>query len=80
LIRRFHEAKLNDLEEVVIWGTGTPRRELMHVDDLASGLLFLLENENPPDWVNLGTGTDHSIQEIANLVKEVVGYEGANQQ
>jgi GDP-L-fucose synthase len=76
LIRRFHEAKLNDLEEVVIWGTGSPRRELMHVDDLASGLLFLLENESPPDWVNLGTGVDHSIQEIANLVKEVVGYEG----
>jgi len=77
LIRRFHEAKMNDLEEVVIWGTGSPRRELMHVDDLASGLLFLLENESPPDWVNLGTGVDHSIQEIANLVKEVVGYEGA---
>ena len=77
LIRRFHEAKLNDLEEVVIWGTGSPRRELMHVDDLASGLLFLLENESPPDWVNLGTGVDHSIQQISNLVKEVVGYEGA---
>ena len=77
LIRRFHEAKMDDLEEVVIWGTGSPRRELMHVDDLASGLLFLLENESPPDWVNLGTGVDHSIQEIANLVKEVVGYEGA---
>ena len=76
LIRRFHEAKLNDLEEVVIWGTGSPRRELMHVDDLASGLLFLLENESPPDWVNLGTGVDHSIQEIANLVKEVIGYDG----
>ena len=77
LIRRFHEAKMNDLEEVVIWGTGSPRRELMHVDDLASGLLFLLENESPPDWVNLGTGVDHSIQQISNLVKEVVGYEGA---
>ena len=77
LIRRFHEAKMNDLEEVVIWGTGSPRRELMHVDDLASGLLFLLENESPPDWVNLGTGVDHSIQQIANLVKEAVGYEGA---
>tara|TARA_B100001248_G_scaffold260124_1_gene247570 strand:+ start:969 stop:1910 length:942 start_codon:yes stop_codon:yes gene_type:complete len=76
LIRRFHEAKLNDLDEVVIWGTGSPRRELMHVDDLASGLLFLLENESPPDWVNLGTGVDHSIQEIANLVKEVIGYDG----
>jgi GDP-L-fucose synthase len=76
LIRRFHEAKLNGLPEVTIWGTGSPRRELMHVDDLASGILFLLENENPPDWVNLGTGIDHSIQEIANLVKDVVGYEG----
>jgi GDP-L-fucose synthase len=76
LIRRFHEAILNGLPEVTIWGTGSPRRELMHVDDLASGILFLLENENPPDWVNLGTGIDHSIQEIANLVKDVVGYEG----
>ena len=76
LIRRFHEAKLNGLPEVTIWGTGSPRRELMHVDDLASGVLFLLENENPPDWVNLGTGIDHSIQEIANLVKDVVGYKG----
>ena len=76
LIRRFHEAKLNGLPEVTIWGTGSPRRELMHVDDLASGILFLLENENPPDWVNLGTGIDHSIQEIANLVKDVVGYKG----
>ena len=77
LIRRFHEAKMDDSDEVVIWGTGSPRRELMHVDDLASGLLFLLENESPPDWVNLGTGVDHSIQQIANLVKEAVGYEGA---
>ena len=76
MVGRFHEAKLNDLSEVVIWGTGSPRRELMHVDDLAAGVLFLLENENPPDWVNLGTGIDHSIQEIANLVKEIVGYEG----
>ena len=50
----------------------------MHVDDLAEGVLFLLENENPPDWVNLGTGVDHSIQEIANLVKDVVGYDGTN--
>ena len=76
LIRRFHEAKVNGLEEVVIWGTGKPRRELMHVDDLANGLLFLLELENPPDWLNLGTGIDHSIQEIAQLVKQTVGYKG----
>ena len=77
LIRRFHEAKENGLEEVVIWGTGKPRRELMHVDDLANGVLFLLELENPPDWVNLGTGIDHSILEIAQLVKQTVGYKGS---
>jgi GDP-L-fucose synthase len=76
LIRRFHEAKEAGAPEVVIWGTGTPRRELMHVDDLAAGVLFLLEMSQPPDWVNLGTGVDHSIQEIAELVKKTVGYEG----
>ena len=76
LIRRFQEAKKANNSEVLIWGTGTPRRELMHVDDLAEGALFLLQKENPPDWVNLGTGTDHSILEIANLVKKVVGFQG----
>ena len=76
LIRRFHEAKEKKVKEVVIWGTGKPRRELMHVDDLALGVLFLLELENPPDWVNLGTGIDHSIQEIAELVKSTVRYKG----
>ena len=76
LIRRFHEAKEAGSEEVMIWGTGKPRRELMHVDDLASGVLFLLEMNDPPDWVNLGTGTDHSILEIANLVKITIGFEG----
>ena len=76
LIRRFHEAKEAGAAEVVIWGTGTPRRELMHVDDLAAGVLFILEMPQPPDWVNLGTGVDHSIQEIAELVKKTVGYEG----
>jgi GDP-L-fucose synthase len=76
LIRRFHEAKENDLSEVLIWGSGKPRRELMHVDDLARGVLFLLQLEEPPDWVNLGTGIDHSIEEIANLVKQTVGFQG----
>ena len=76
LIRRFHEAKESNSSEVVIWGSGTPRRELMHVDDLAQGILFLLQQKNPPDWVNLGTGVDHSILEIANQVKEVVGFQG----
>jgi GDP-L-fucose synthase len=76
LIRRFHEAKENGLSEVVIWGSGKPRRELMHVDDLARGVLFLLQFEEPPDWVNLGTGIDHSIEEIAELVKQAVGFQG----
>jgi GDP-L-fucose synthase len=76
LIRRFHVAKESGAKEVTIWGTGNPRRELMHVDDLADGVLFLLRLENPPDWVNLGTGLDHSILEIANLVKGVIGFDG----
>jgi GDP-L-fucose synthase len=76
LIRRFHEAKESGLSEVVIWGSGKPRRELMHVDDLARGVLFLLQLEEPPDWVNLGTGIDHSIEEIAELVKQTVGFHG----
>ena len=76
LIRRFHEAKERGLKEVYIWGTGKPRRELMHVEDLANGILFLLGLDSPPDWVNLGTGVDHSIESIANLVKETVGFEG----
>jgi GDP-L-fucose synthase len=76
MIRRFHEAKEANADEVVIWGTGKPRRELMHVDDLASGVLFILGLEQPPDWVNLGTGIDHSILEIAELVKKVTGFQG----
>ena len=76
LIRRFHEAKEKNLAEVCIWGTGKPRRELLHADDLAEGLLHLLEVEDPPDWVNLGSGEDQTILELAKLVKEVVGYTG----
>jgi len=76
LLRRFHEAKEAAQEEVVVWGTGTPRREFLHVDDLAAGCLHLLETENPPDWVNLGCGSDVSIRELAELVKNTVGFEG----
>ncbi len=76
LIRRFHEAKEKNLAEVCIWGTGKPRRELLHADDLAEGLLHLLSVEDPPDWVNLGSGQDQTILELAKLVKEVVGYTG----
>ena len=76
LIRRFHEAKEAQAPEVTVWGTGTPLREFLHADDVASGILHLLGLEDPPDWVNLGCGEDISIGDLARLVKEVVGYEG----
>lgn len=76
LLRRFHEAKLAGLPEVALWGTGTPRREFLHTDDLAAGCLHLLRLENPPDWVNLGYGDDVTIRELAELVKEVTRYAG----
>ena len=76
LIRRFHEAKENNCPEVVIWGTGSPRREFLHVDDLASGVLHLCTLSNPPDLVNVGTGNDVTILELATQIANVVGYQG----
>jgi len=76
LIGRFHEAKLANRESVTIWGTGTPRRELMNVDDLADAITHVLSLEDPPDLINAGTGVDHSIMEIAEIVKRIVGFEG----
>lgn len=76
LIRRFHEAKINGDDQVVIWGTGTPRREFLHADDLADALVHLLSLADPPNLVNVGTGTDISIQELAELVAETVGFQG----
>ena len=76
LIRRFHEAKKRGQSEVCIWGTGKPRRELLHADDLADALLFLLSVDNPPDWINVGTGKDQTILEIAKLVKTTTGFVG----
>ena len=76
LIRRMHEAKLSGQEEVVIWGSGNSRREFLHTDDLADAVLWLMKNYDEKDFVNVGTGTDISIKELAQLVKEVVGYEG----
>ncbi|HMO66250.1 MAG TPA: GDP-L-fucose synthase [Verrucomicrobiota bacterium] len=76
LLRRFHEARLAGLPEVTLWGTGTPRREFLHTDDLAAGCLHLLRLENPPDWVNLGCGEDVTIRELAELVREATGYGG----
>jgi GDP-L-fucose synthase len=76
LLRRFHEAKQEGREEVVVWGTGSPRREFLHVDDLAAGCLHLMDIDNPPDWINLGCGSDVSIGELAELVKTTVGFQG----
>jgi GDP-L-fucose synthase len=76
LIRRFHEAKKTGQSEVCIWGTGKPRRELLHADDLAGALLFLLSVNNPPDWINVGTGKDQTILELANLVKNTTEFDG----
>ena len=76
LIRRFHEAKVSGKPSVTIWGTGTPRREFLHVDDLATACFHLLGLENPPDWVNVGVGEDVTILELATLIARTVGYEG----
>lgn len=76
LIRKFHEAKINNQEEVVMWGTGKPLREFMYVDDLADALVHLMVNYSDEIHVNMGTGKDLSIGELAQIVKEVVGYEG----
>lgn len=76
LIRRFHEAKVRGDSAVTIWGSGSPRREFLHVDDLASACFHLLTLENPPDWVNVGTGEDLTILELAQAVAETTGFHG----
>ena len=76
LIRRYEEATASGAGEVMNWGTGTPRRELLHVDDLASACLYLLEHFDGPNQVNVGTGVDYTIREIADMVADVVGYSG----
>lgn len=76
LIRKFHEAKINKLSNVEIWGSGSPKREFLHVDDLADACLFLMLNYNDAPFLNIGTGTDLSIKELALLIKDVVGYSG----
>ncbi len=77
LIRKFHEAKQNGDPAVTIWGTGTPMREFLHADDLASACVYLMENYNEEGLVNIGTGMDVTITELAMLIKEIVGYEGS---
>ncbi|OGH96379.1 MAG: GDP-fucose synthetase [Candidatus Melainabacteria bacterium GWF2_32_7] len=79
LIRRFHEAKEKNLDEVVIWGTGTPRREFMYSDDLAEACIFLMKNYETKDigeFINIGTGTDCTIMELAETIKQIVGFKG----
>jgi GDP-L-fucose synthase len=79
LIRKFHEAKINKNPEVTIWGSGSPKREFLHVDDMADACVYLMENYDYQDigeFVNIGTGKDLSIKELAELIRDVVGYEG----
>lgn len=76
LIRKFHEAKTSGNSEVVLWGTGSPKREFLHVDDLADACAFLMKLDNPPDWVNVGLGEDVSIKELALMVADAIGYQG----
>jgi GDP-L-fucose synthase len=77
LIRKFHEAKVRGDREVAVWGTGTPRREFLHVDDLADAVVFLMEKHDGEDLVNVGWGKDLSILELTELIKNIVGFEGA---
>ena len=76
MIRKFHEAKLEGKDKVEIWGTGTPMREFLYVDDLADACIYLMNNYNESDIVNIGTGKDITIKDLAYTVKEVIGYKG----
>ena len=76
LLRKFVEAKRNNVKEVVLWGTGSPLREFMHADDLADACLFLMDTFNASGFVNIGVGEDISIKDLAHLVKKIVGFEG----
>ncbi len=77
LIRRFHEAKLNGKEEVVIWGSGTPKREFLYADDLADACIFLMNTYNDKEIINIGCGEDVSIKELAETVKHITGFNGS---
>lgn len=76
LIRKFHEAKIKQLPSVTIWGTGSPKREFLFADDLADACFFLMNKEQHPNLINIGTGEDLSIKDLALLVKEIIGYDG----
>ena len=76
LLRKFHEAKRNNLPSVTMWGTGSPQREFLHADDLADACYYLMQTYNQPGLVNIGTGTDIAIKDLALLIRKIVGYEG----
>ena len=76
LLRKFHEAKINKSPKVEVWGTGSPMREFLFVDDLASAVVFLMNNYDGSEFINIGTGEDCTIKELAEMIKEIVGYEG----
>lgn len=76
LIRKIHEAKINNVNEVVVWGSGSPMREFLFADDLADACYFLMENYNEPHLINIGTGHDLTIKDLALLIKDVLGYDG----
>ena len=76
MIRKFHHAKVNNEKSVELWGTGTPRREFLYVDDLADAAVFLMNNYDYQPFINVGIGEDHTIRELAEIVKNVVGYDG----
>ena len=76
LLQKAHEAKISGAREIVVWGSGKPRREFLHVDDLAAACVFLLQKYDDPEIINVGTGEDVSIRELAELICEIVGFEG----
>src|SRR5688572_10622495 len=76
LLRKFHEAKLNHQAEVIVWGSGKPRREFLHADDMADACVFLMKNYSEEGLINIGIGRDLSIKELAEMIKEITGYQG----
>jgi GDP-L-fucose synthase len=77
LIRKFHDAKTSGADSVTLWGTGTPKREFLHSDDLGRACVFLLENYDDDIAINLGVGEDISIKELAELIKKIIGFQGS---
>jgi GDP-L-fucose synthase len=76
LLRKFHEAKINDQSQVTVWGSGTPRREFLHADDMADACVFLMKNYSEEGLINIGVGDDLSIKELAEMIKDITQYKG----